>query len=116
MAVLSGALNGWRVEDADGGTDVPAGGVGISFMLGMVRYVLTVAPDGAARLVDGNGVKQPDVLARLVDWLRGKGFAIRDPERPSPRVDALSFIRAEDPPGTPSGRPAPMRPLNRRRR
>ena len=47
MAVLSAANNGWRLDD------VPDGGVGVSFMLGMERFVLTVMANGAARLVDG---------------------------------------------------------------
>ena len=104
MAVLSAANNGWRLDD------VPDGGVGVSFMLGMARFVLTVMPNGAARLVDGQGIARPDDLARLIDWLRGRGFSVRDADQPAgaPR-QVNTFIRPDGPPNRPSPPPRAWR-------
>lgn len=104
LTVLSGATNGWRLDDA------PATGIAVSFMLGMVRFVLTVMPDGAARLVDAEGVKRPDEMAHLLNWLQGNGFAVRDADAPADTPRKVNtFIPPDGPPNRASPPPRSWR-------
>src|SRR5215813_12238217 len=73
VALLSEVGNGWLI-------DVPDGGIGVSFMLGLQRFVMTASRDGIVQLVDEQGAKQPERLVHLVDFLRTKGFDVRDAE------------------------------------
>ena len=102
-AVTTAMGCGWSIPRPDGGAD-------IFFMFGGRQRVLTVMADGAARLVDADGAKRPDEMAHLLNWLQGKGFAVRDADAPAdaPR-QVNTFIRPDGPPNRPSPPPRAWR-------